>query len=65
MATDGVDGAAGGGAVVSDKTALPREMLKEALAACTTGELLDTHSCLLPRDPTGNNLRDLWVLFME
>lgn len=65
MATDGVDGAAGGGAVVSDKTAPPRDMLKEALAACTTGELLDTHSCLLPRDPTGNNLRDLWVLFME
>ena len=65
MATDGVDGAAGSGAVVSDMTAPPREMLKEALAACATGELLDAHSCLLPRDPSGNNLRDLWVLFLE
>ncbi len=65
MATDGVDGSAGGGAVVTGETAPPAGRLEKALAVCATGDLLGEHSCLLPRAPTGNNLRDLWVLFLE
>ena len=65
MATDGVDGSAGSGAAVTSETAPPVGRIEKALAACATGELLDARSCLLPRNPTGNNLRDLWVLFLE
>ncbi len=62
IATDGVDGAAGGGAWV-DKDCLPEEaVLQEALASCDTGSLWERAGTLLPRRPTGNNLRDLWVL---
>jgi len=62
IATDGVDGAAGGGAWI-DKDCLPGEAaLREAIASCDTGSLWDRAGTLLPRMPTGNNLRDLWVL---
>ncbi len=62
IATDGVDGAAGGGAWV-DKDCLPEEAaLHEAIASCDTGSLWERAGTLLRRKPTGNNLRDLWVL---
>ena len=65
LATDGVDGNAGSGAVVSSETSPPEVMLRKALSQCDTGGLLEAHSCLLPRSPSGNNLRDLWILFLE
>ncbi len=65
LATDGVDGNAGSGAAISSETSPPEAMLRKALSDCDTGSLLEAYSCLLPRSPSGNNLRDLWLLFLE
>ncbi len=65
LATDGVDGEAGGGAVLSAGSSPGPDALAAALARCDTAPLLSACGGLLPRRPTGNNLRDLWVLYME
>ncbi len=62
MATDGVDGTAGGGAWTDSGRCPSETSLRDALAACDTGTLWEGAGTLLPRRPTGNNLRDLWVL---
>ena len=62
LATDGVDGAGGGGAWVDARSLPPRRSLERALAGFDTGTLWEEHGSSLPRSPTGNNLRDLWVL---
>lgn len=65
IATDGVDGSAGGGAWVDNESA-PRERdLREAISACDTGRLWERVGTLIPRKPTGNNLRDVWVLVVR
>ena len=62
LATDGVDGNAGGGAWV-DSDSLPSEhALEKALGRFDTGTLWQKHGTALPLRPSGNNLRDLWVL---
>ncbi|MGA9753292.1 MAG: hypothetical protein WBS54_16040, partial [Acidobacteriota bacterium] len=40
----------------------PADELRAALERCDTGRLWERRGGLLPRGPTGNNLRDLWVL---
>lgn len=65
LATDGVDGNAGAGAIVSWENRPATRLLRKAIAGCDTGSLLDETGSLLPRRATGNNLRDLWVLFLE
>ena len=62
IATDGADGAAGGGAWVDSSSAPGEPELRDAIASCDTGSLWERAGSLLPRNPTGNNLRDLWVL---
>jgi len=65
LATDGVDGEAGGGAALADRARPRVRDLTRAVGACDTGTLLDRTGHRVPRKPTGNNLRDLWVLFLE
>jgi glycerate-2-kinase len=62
LATDGVDGSAAGGAWVDSRSLPSRRALRRALANFDTGTLWQEHGSALPRGPTGNNLRDLWVL---
>lgn len=62
IATDGVDGAAGGGAWVDSESVPAAHELREALTNFDTGSLWARRGSLVPRRPTGNNLRDLWVL---
>jgi hydroxypyruvate reductase len=62
IATDGVDGDAGGGAWVDARSLPSQRALEKALADFDTGTLWLEHGSALPRSPTGNNLRDLWVL---
>lgn len=64
LSTDGVDGGAGGGAALSDRARPGTRDLRRALASCDTATLLEGEGLLLPRRPTGDNLRDLWVLFL-
>lgn len=62
IATDGVDGSGGGGAF-ADSKALPSSVqLERALDACDTATLWDRMGTLLPRRPSGNNLRDVWAM---
>jgi hydroxypyruvate reductase len=62
IATDGVDGMAGGGAWAGSERVPPEGALAESIAAFDTASLWGQAGTLLPRRPTGNNLRDLWVL---
>jgi hydroxypyruvate reductase len=62
LATDGVDGSGGAGAFTDSTHAPPSSELRAALERCDTGRLWERRGGLLPRRPTGNNLRDLWVL---
>ncbi len=64
LATDGVDGTAGGGAWTDSSRCPSEASLRHAVDACDTGTLWEKAGTLLPRRPTGNNLRDLWVLVM-
>jgi glycerate 2-kinase len=62
LATDGVDGSAGGGAWVDSEDAPSERDLEKALADRDTGALWEGTRTAVPREPTGNNLRDVWVL---
>ncbi len=62
LATDGVDGCAGGGAWADERNVPDARSLNEAVARFDTGSLWRRNGSLLLRKPTGNNLRDLWVL---
>ena len=62
IATDGVDGTAGGGAWTGSGRAPSEGALAESIAAFDTASLWAREGTLVPRRPTGNNLRDLWVL---
>lgn len=62
LATDGVDGNAGAGAWVDSASAPSQNDLRSALRAFATGDLWERNGSLVPRSPSGNNLRDLWVL---
>jgi glycerate 2-kinase len=62
LATDGVDGCAGGGAWTDDVHVPSSRELSAAIATFDTGTLWKRHGTLVPRRATGNNLRDLWVL---
>ena len=62
MATDGVDGTAGGGAWTGSVRVPTAEALSESIASFDTASLWAREGTLVPRRPTGNNLRDLWVL---
>lgn len=64
LATDGVDGSAGGGAALSDRCRPRARELRRAVDACDTATVLEREGLLLTRRPTGNNLRDLWALFL-
>ncbi len=62
LATDGIDGSGDGGAF-TDRGSVPGpSALKEALARKATASLWRREGTFVPREPTGNNLRDLWVL---
>ena len=65
MATDGVDGDAGGGAWVDGRSLPTVRRLDAAIAAFDTGGLWEDNGTLIPRRPTGNNLRDLWARVVE
>ena len=62
LATDGVDGSGGAGVFTDSAHAPPADELRAGLERCDTGRLWERRGGLLPRRPTGNNLRDLWVL---
>jgi glycerate 2-kinase len=62
LATDGVDGCAGGGAWCDDAQVPPSRELSDALAAFDTGALWKRCGSLVSRRATGDNRRDLWVL---
>jgi hydroxypyruvate reductase len=62
IATDGVDGTAGGGAWTGSGRVPSEGALAESIAAFDTASLWAREGTLVPRRPTGNNLRDLWVL---
>lgn len=62
LATDGMDGGGGGGAFVSAGKAPPEKPLKVAAASFDTASLFEDWGGALPRRPTGDNRRDLWVL---
>ncbi|MGC8724105.1 MAG: DUF4147 domain-containing protein [Acidobacteriota bacterium] len=62
LATDGVDGSGGAGVFTDSAHAPPAEELRSALERCDTGRLWEEWGGMLRRGPTGNNLRDLWVL---
>jgi glycerate 2-kinase len=62
LATDGVDGCAGGGAWVDDAHVPPLAELTSSLAVFDTGTLWKRNRSLMPRKATGDNRRDLWVL---
>lgn len=62
LATDGVDGTAGGGAWTDSESVPPESALLQSIEAFDTASLWATAGTLLPMRPTGNNLRDLWVL---
>lgn len=62
LATDGVDGTAGGGAFADQAGCPVQRRLDDALRSCDTASLWSETGGLLPASPTGNNLRDLWVL---
>ena len=65
IATDGEDGSAGGGAFIFDEAGIPRGELHAAIRDFDTGSLLQKKGLLLPREPSRNNLRDLWFLSLE
>ena len=62
VATDGVDGTGGAGAFVDLAGCPSVGRLREALGRRDTAALWGEVGGLLPASPTGNNLRDLWVL---
>jgi len=62
LATDGVDGSAGGGVALAASDLPKAGEIEEAIRANDTGTLWKRRGVLLPRHPTGNNLRDLWLL---
>jgi hydroxypyruvate reductase len=62
LATDGVDGTAGGGAWTGSGRVPSVGALAESIAAFDTASLWAREGTLVPKWPTGNNLRDLWVL---
>lgn len=62
LATDGVDGTAGGGAWTDSESVPPESALIQSIEAFDTASLWASAGTLLPMRPTGNNLRDLWVL---
>lgn len=63
VATDGVDGSAGGGAFTGSNCVPEKERLIQAVESFETAGLWRDAGTLLPRRPTGNNLRDAWVFF--
>jgi len=65
VATDGVDGGAGAGAWTDWEVVPCERELGEALESCDTGTLWEKAGTLAPRNPSGNNLRDVWVLVGE
>lgn len=62
LATDGADGNGDGGAFTCFRCAPPSPLLEEALRAGNTAFLWRRAGGTVPRQPTGNNLRDLWAL---
>lgn len=62
LATDGVDGSAGGGAWTDSEKVPPESALAQSIETHDTASLWASAGTLLPMKPTGNNLRDLWVL---
>lgn len=64
LASDGVDGAGGGGAVVRGKVPDPRGATA-ALEAFADAPFLERHGALVPRRPSGQNFLDLLVLVRD
>lgn len=65
LATDGADGSGDGGAWVSSDALPPRSEICGCVAAGDTATLWATHGTSIPGKPTGNNLRDLYVLTVD
>lgn len=65
LATDGVDGTGGAGAWTSAGGRPPESELRRSIGGGDTASLWGAHGTGLPRRPTGNNLRDLYVLTLE
>lgn len=65
LATDGVDGAGDGGALVSADAMPSTAEICDAVGGGDTASLWAAHGTGLPRKPSGNNLRDLYVLAVD
>jgi glycerate-2-kinase len=65
LATDGVDGSGDGGAFTDHRRAPEALRLRDALAGGNTAALWRREGTSVPREPSGNNLRDLWVLVVK
>lgn len=65
LATDGMDGSGDGGAFTDDRHVPNPSALKGALVRRETASLWRGKGTFIPRGPTGNNLRDLWVLVVR
>lgn len=64
LASDGVDGASGSaGAIVDGTTLTSGGDPQAALAECDSAGYLAPTGSLIPRDPTGTNVGDLWLLW--
>lgn len=62
LATDGADGTGDGGSFTCFRCAPPSPLLEEALGRGDTATLWRRAGGAVPREPSGNNLRDLWAL---
>jgi hydroxypyruvate reductase len=65
LATDGVDCSGDGGAFTDHRRAPAARRLRDALAGGNTAALWRREGTSVPREPSGNNLRDLWVLVVK
>jgi glycerate-2-kinase len=65
LATDGTDGTGDGGAWVSPDALPPQSEICRCVAGGDTATLWASWGTGMPRKPTGNNLRDLYVLTVD
>jgi glycerate-2-kinase len=65
LATDGVDGNGGAGAWIRAGEIPTEGQILNAVRRGDTATLWESNGTGLPRNATGNNLRDLYVLTME
>ena len=64
MATDGVDGSGDGGAAIGSGCLPSRGEIEDAVREFDTSSLWARHGLDIPGRPTGNNLRDIYLLVL-